>query len=250
MPMTASRVPGTLKRTSSVAGLPQQQGELAASSQLGSHIKLSRYTAITDSELSALKRQVARATAEADELRVQKEKLRVDAAARERALEAEVKEQATRIERLERDRRTLLAKERETTERDSAAVKALEQARADDGAQLKALRGELASLKDEHASLSSSHRELKHTASQAIEAGRSYEAQVRALKDELDRERETRHESEAQLAEVKDLKLAAEIQVEKLQSELRDSSTVDVVKEELHRASSSLSLFLLSLLLG
>ena len=157
------------------------------------------------------------------------------------ALQAQIKEYATRIERLERHRALLMGKEREAEEKEKARRAEEDGGRAEMQAQARALRQELSALRDQYAELGASYRDLEHSSKQAISSSESQSARVAAVERELELARRDAAERAAELNEEREQSRAVEAELERAKAHGADAANAEVVREELHRQSPPLS---------
>ncbi|GAA5929465.1 uncharacterized protein JCM15063_004157 [Sporobolomyces koalae] len=200
-----------LKRTSSIADLHQ------------------------DSEASSLKRQLARALREIEELKHQSERHKLEANLVADKAQTQLSESTARIEKLERHRAVLMAKERETLEREQAKVGEIDQGTAILEKDLKTVKHQLSTLQEQHIDLEAAYKDLEHAARQAVHEAKAEKASNRAFRDELEA---TRQEVETRTQEILEerrrrVAIEAELEQEKLRG--KESASTDLIREELHR---------------
>ncbi|GAA6005728.1 hypothetical protein JCM11491_003987 [Sporobolomyces phaffii] len=207
---------GGLKRKSSVAELNQ------------------------DTEASSLKRQLARAVREVEELKhcAEIRKLESDLAA-EKA-QAQLDEATARIEKLERHLLVLLAKDREASERESARAGEIDDGKSALEHELRTVKRQLSTLQEQHIDLEEGFKDLEHAAKQAMTEANSEKEASAALRRELDT---TRREVDDKIQEAlsekrRRLTIEGELEQEKLRG--KESAGTELIREELHRQVSHL----------
>ncbi|CEQ41957.1 SPOSA6832_03736 [Sporobolomyces salmonicolor] len=193
-----------------------------------------------ESEASSLKRQLARALREVEELKHTAERQKLESSLAAEKQQAQLDESAARIDKLERHRSVLLARERETAEREHARQSEADGGRAALEREVRTLRQQLAAAKDEHIDLQASFTDLEHSANQANASANMHKAAAKALQDEVDK---LGGELEASVQEtVKEQKrriaIEAELEQEKLRK--RESPDAELIREELHRQVTTL----------
>lgn len=194
----------------------------------------------TDSELSTAKRQLSRALHEIEELKHTNERQTMESTTATNALQAQIKEYVVRMERLERHRAQLLAKDREAEEKEKMRRSEEDGGRAEIQAQARALRQELSTLRDQHAELGAKYRDLEHSSRQAITSAESQSARVAAVERELELARRGAAERATELSEEREKRRALEMELDREKAHRADAANADVVREELHRELSSL----------
>lgn len=223
---------GLLKRTSSAAGLSQGERHCTIESRTVQTIQC----ILIDSEiLSTTKRQLARVQHELEELRHSNERQLLEANSAQHALQNQVTEYALRVERLEKSRAILVGKEKESEEREKERKIDSDKFKADMQSQNRSLRQELSEFKDKFTTLSSTHRDLQHSSGQTTASSRSEAERADRLEEELCIVREEKAESEAQLLEARERTRIAEVETEKAKALSKDTSSADVIREELRR---------------
>ncbi|GAA6062156.1 hypothetical protein JCM10212_002368 [Sporobolomyces blumeae] len=215
-PSLIAATPGGLKRRGSVADLQQE------------------------SEASSLKRQLARALRDNEELRHAAERQTLESNLAAEKAQTQLEESAVRIEKLERHRAVLMAKEREALEREEANKGQVDEAKVAVEQELRKVKGQFEALQEEHIGLEESFKDLEHAANQAIAEANRFKGSNRALEEELAR---TRRELEDKVQEVlteKRDKVRLEAELEQEKTKGRDSAATDLVREELHRQVTTL----------
>lgn len=189
-----------------------------------------------DSELSTTKRQLSRALHEVEELKHTHERHALEAASSQSELQARLKEYATRMENLERQRASLFGKCREAEERDQSRRDEVDKMRTEMQTQVRTLRQQLATVKDQHAELGASYRDLEHSSKQDAAAAASQAARVSAVEQELELARQEIERKATELNEERERRRTAETELERASTNQADAANAEVVKEELHRA--------------
>ncbi|GAA5960483.1 hypothetical protein JCM3765_003651 [Sporobolomyces pararoseus] len=215
-PPSIGRPVGGLKRKSSIAELNQE------------------------SEASSLKRQLARALREVEELKHSAERSKLESNLAAEKAQAQLNESASRIEKLERHRAVLLAKEREASEREQARVGEIDDGKSALENELRTVKQQLSTLQEQHIDLEEGFKDLEHAAKQAMNEANSEKQASRALREELDL---TRQEVDQKIQEAlnekrKRLTIEAELEQEKLRG--KESAGTELIREELHRQVSHL----------
>ncbi|GAA5828613.1 hypothetical protein JCM3766R1_003760 [Sporobolomyces carnicolor] len=215
-PPSIGRPIGGLKRKSSIAELHQE------------------------SEASSLKRQLARALREVEELKHQSERHKLESNLAAEKAQAHLNESAARIEKLERHRAVMMAKEREASERAEARAGEIDQGRSALEQELRTVKQQLSTLQEQHIDLEEGFKDLEHAARQAVNEANAEKTAARALRDELD---VTRREVDDKIREALDekrkrLAIEAELEQEKLRG--KESAGTELIREELHRQVSHL----------
>lgn len=172
---------------------------------------------------------------ELEELRHSNERQLLEANSTQHALQNQVTEYATRVERLEKSRAILVGKEKVSEEREKERKMDNDKFKADMQSQNRDLRQELSEFKDKYSALSSAHRDLQHSSGQTVASSRSEAKRADQLEEELCIVREEKAESEAQLLEAKERTRIAEAETEKVKASAKDTSSTDVIREELRR---------------
>ena len=198
-----------------------------------------------ESETASLKRQLARALAQAEEYRHSSSRTALEASTAADKAAAQLAEYAARVDQLERHRAVLLAKEREAAER----AQARESGESDDKtrleAEVRALRAEVGQLKDDNADLQESFTDLEHAATQAVAKANDRQKRAELLEAEMLRLRNEADQYLEAASSEKKRRVAVEAELERERSRAKESGDAHVIREELHRASVSLSLSLL-----
>ncbi|GAA5910674.1 hypothetical protein JCM5296_001688 [Sporobolomyces johnsonii] len=215
-PSTLDLRSGVLKRRSSVAELQQE------------------------SEASSLKRQLARALREVEELKHTSERQKLEASLASEKQQAQLAESAARIDKLERHRSVLLARERETAEREQARQSEVDGGRAALEKEVRTLRQQLAAVKDEHIDLQASFTDLEHSANQANASANAHKATAKALQDEVDRLGEELEASVQETVQEQKRRIAVEAELEQERLRKRESPDAELIREELHRQVTTL----------
>lgn len=151
-------------------------------------------------------------------------------------LQAQLKEAASRIERLERHRALLVGKEREAEEREKERRVELDKLRLQAQEETRGMREELLSLRDQHAELGAAYRDLKHASKQVTLSVESQAAEVSALHQELEQERRVSHQRLEDMQRERERRQVAEAELERERAQTADTANVEIIKEELHRA--------------
>lgn len=106
---------------------------------------------------------------------------------------------------------------------------------------MRALRGEVGQLRDENAELQEAFADLEHAAGKAIAKANDRQKRAELLEAEMMQLRkETDEHREAASAEKK-RRVALEAELERERSRAKESDDGHVIREELHRALTSLS---------
>jgi len=152
------------------------------------------------------------------------------------SLTAQLAEAHLRIDRLERHRSLLLAKERADADAADATRAEHDAARAGALAEARRAREEGSALRDKHARLGERERELAHRVGQAeLEAGAA-KARVAGLEDALEAERAAVRERSAQLAKEQHARREAEHRLSEAElAEPQAGGNAGLIKDELHR---------------
>lgn len=153
------------------------------------------------------------------------------------SLQAQLKEALSKLDVAQRQRASLLAKERESTERDLHDKEELEKQRNELKKELRETRNALGKLQEDKISLGEILREVKHSERQALAGLKEQTFVAEELEKELDVEREARERRDAELREEREKSRSREAVIERLEGELKGQENVGVVKEELHRQS-------------
>ncbi|BGP56157.1 hypothetical protein JCM8202_005923 [Rhodotorula sphaerocarpa] len=206
----------TLKRTPSAAGLQQE------------------------SETSSLKRQLARALGQVEEYKHAAERTTLEANIAAEKAQAQLDEAAARIDKLERHRTVLLAKEREAAERAEKARQDEDDGKAKLEQQNRELRTHLDQLQEEHSDLEASYADLEHAAKQAVTRANDQQQQNTSLRQEVGELQAEVSSYRQELTREKQRVIALEAALE--QEKLRSHSMADssIIREELSRQVSTL----------
>ncbi|GAA5868651.1 hypothetical protein JCM3774_003613 [Rhodotorula dairenensis] len=206
----------TLKRTPSLAGLQQE------------------------TESSSLKRQLARALAQVEEYKHIAERTKLEASIAAEKSQAQLDESASRIDKLERHRAVLLAKEREDSERADRKKHDEDGEKTKLGKQVRELRAQLDQLQDEHADLQASFADLEHSASQAVAQANSHQQRTAGLQQEIEHLRsEVEHQRQSAAQEYK-RRIAVETEIEQEKLKARSGGDSAIIRDELHRQVTTL----------
>lgn len=198
----------------------------------------------TDTETSSLKRQLARALAQVEEYKHVAERTKLEASIAAEKSQAQLDESASRIDKLERQRAVLLAKEREDSER------ANRKKEDEDGEKTKLektareLRAQLVQLQDEHADLQASFADLEHSASQAVAQANSHRQRTAGLQDEIDHLRSEVEHQRQSAAQEHTRRIAVETELEQEKMKARSGGDSAIIRDELHREFPRRSLLL------
>ncbi|KAI5475139.1 hypothetical protein MNV49_001883 [Pseudohyphozyma bogoriensis] len=213
---TATR-PTTLKRTSSTAGLQA-----------------------SDTELSSTKRALSRALHDLEEQKHELSRQQLEHDASRNALNAQLQDALSKVEKLERQRGMLMAKEKEVEERVKSVEGDAERKIEDVKRSLGGLRGELEEAKGENVDLRTRVRELEHeVGKEKAKAGSEAEA-VEALEAELERLSEEAGERRKELEREREARLGAEAKLGEVRQDEGERETVKIVREELTRQVTQL----------
>lgn len=193
--------------------------------------------ATSESELSITKRQLTATTHDLLEQRLTSERHLMEANSANASLQSQLKEALSKLDVSQRQRASLLAKERELTERDLHAKEELETQRNDLKKELREARNALGKIQEDKSSLGEILREVKHSERQALAGLKEQSFLAEELEKELGVEREGREAKEAELREEREKSRSRETVIERLEGELKGQENVAVVKEELHRPS-------------
>lgn len=224
----------TLKRTPSAAGLQQGISARPGSSSPPRLIWASFYT---ESETSSLKRQLARALGQVEEYKHAAERTTLEANIAAEKAQAQLDEAAARIDKLERHRTVLLAKEREAAERAEKARQDEDDGKAKLEQQNRELRTHLDQLQEEHSDLEASYADLEHAAKQAVTRANDQQQQNTSLRQEVGELQAEVSSYRQELTREKQRVIALEAALE--QEKLRSHSMADssIIREELSRES-------------
>lgn len=154
------------------------------------------------------------------------------------SLQAQLKEALAQLDVAQRQRASLLAKERESTERDTHNKEELEKQRNELKKELRETRNALGKLQEDKISLGEILREVKHSERQALAGLKEQSFVAGELEKELEIEREARERRDTELREEREKSRSREAVIERLEEEVKGQENVGVVKEELHRQSS------------
>lgn len=189
----------------------------------------------TESEASSLKRQLARALREVEELKHASERSKLESNLAFEKAQAQLLDSASRIEKLERHRAVLIAKERERTEREQSRIGEIDDGKSLLEEELRTVKKQLSTLQEQHIDLEEGFKDLEHAAKKAVRDANSEKQASKALREELD---VTREEVDNKIKEALDekrkrLTIEAELEQEKLRG--KESAGTELIREELHR---------------
>ncbi|GAA5988157.1 hypothetical protein JCM10908_002087 [Rhodotorula pacifica] len=206
----------TLKRTPSVAGLHQE------------------------SEASSLKRQLARALAQVEEYKHVAERSKLEAGIAAEKAHAQLEDSASRIDKLERHRAVLLAKEREASERADRKKQDEDGEKAKLEKQARDLRAQLDQLQDDHADLQASFADLEHSARQAVAQANSHQQRTAGLQQEVEHLRADTEQQRGELSRERERRISLESELEQEKLKARSAGDAGIIREELHRQVTTL----------
>ncbi|GJN91229.1 hypothetical protein Rhopal_004247-T1 [Rhodotorula paludigena] len=192
------------------------------------------------SETASLKRQLARALAQAEEYKHASERTKLEASLAADKSAAQLSEQTARIDQLERQRAVLLAKEREAAEREQGQHADDAGARAQLEGEVRDLRAELAELKDDYADLQSSFTDLEHAATQAVAQANDRQARNKVLLQEVEHLRIESDEYLRRATDEKKQRVALEASLEQEKLRAKESDDAAIIRDELHRQVTTL----------
>lgn len=189
----------------------------------------------SDSELSLVKRQLAKALHNNEEIKHTYERQLLEASSYQTALQAQIKDYASKTERLEGHRALLTGKAREQEEREKELRTESERNKLELQAQTRTLRQELSLLKNSHSDLLSRYKDLSHNSKQGAVLNKTSEERIAGLEEEIEIAREERAESEARWSEERERRRSAESELEKLKMEQKNAANAEVIIGEMHR---------------
>ena len=239
----ARPVQNLARRASSVARARQTCSKVRPllPRRISSAAHLADTSSHAESETASLKRQLARALAQAEEYKHSSSRTALEASTAADKAATQLAEYAARVDQLERHRAVLLAKEREAAER----AQARESGESDDKtrleAEVRALRAEVGQLKDDNADLQESFTDLEHAATQAVAKANDRQKRAELLEAEMLRLRNEADQYLEAASSEKKRRVAVETELERERSRAKESDDAHVIREELHRASLSLS---------
>ena len=140
-----------------------------------------------------------------------------------------------RAERLERQRSLLVAKERDSEEREQRARAEADETKAEQQAQLRKARGELSALRAEHAEVKATLRELQHERELREGTDKAEKTRAKRVEDELDQATQELRDRAVELAEEHERRGQLETELERARASQSDVANAEVVKDELHR---------------
>ena len=237
----ARPVQNLARRASSVARARQTCSKVRPllPRRISSAAHLADTSSHAESETASLKRQLARALAQAEEYKHSSSRTALEASTAADKAATQLAEYAARVDQLERHRAVLLAKEREAAER----AQARESGESDDKtrleAEVRALRAEVGQLKDDNADLQESFTDLEHAATQAVAKANDRQKRAELLEAEMLRLRNEADQYLEAASSEKKRRVAVEAELERERSRAKESDDAHVIREELHRASLS-----------
>ncbi|GAA5890523.1 hypothetical protein JCM8208_004901 [Rhodotorula glutinis] len=240
VPSTTSRLP-TRRPSISGGSVLDTPGSARPESRVSG---VKRRTSAADlqqeSETASLKRQLARALAQAEEYKHASSRTALEASTAADKAAAQLAEYAARVDQLERHRAVLLAKEREAAER----AQARESGESDDKGRLegevRALRAEVGQLKDDNADLQEAFTDLEHAATQAVAKANDRQKRAELLEAEMLRLRNEADQYLEAASGEKKRRVAVEAELERERSRAKESDDSHVIREELHRQVTTL----------
>ncbi|GAA5848212.1 hypothetical protein JCM9279_000980 [Rhodotorula babjevae] len=240
VPATISRLPTRRPSISGGSVLDTPGSARPESRMSGVKRRTSAADLQQESETASLKRQLARALAQAEEYKHASSRTALEASTAADKAAAQLAEYAARVDQLERHRAVLLAKEREAAERAHARD-------ADEGddksrleGEVRALRAEIGQLKDDHADLQESFTDLEHAATQAVAKANDRQKRAELLEAEMLRLRTEADQYLEAASSEKKRRVAVETELERERARAKESDDSHVIREELHRQVTTL----------
>jgi len=194
-------------------------------------------THLVESETSSLKRQLARALREVEELKHTSERHKLETNLAAEKAQSQLTESAARIEKLERHRAVLMAKEREASEREQSRIGEIDDGKSALERELRTVKQQLSTLQEQHIDLEEGFKDLEHAARQAMNEANVEKEASTALRGELETTRREVDEKTQEALNEKRKRLAIEAELEQEKLKGRESSGSELIREELHRKS-------------
>ncbi|SCV69805.1 BQ2448_1199 [Microbotryum intermedium] len=217
-PSTARRL-ASLKRSSSSAGLSQDPDQIAS-----------------------LKRQLNRSQSELEEWRLLHTRLEMDTSTAQRKLEAQLEEQAAKLDKAMREKAVMLGLKRDLEDKSFRIKDDHDRGRRDAEGLERLARKELVELKNQMSNVEAELREKTFAERQAKDKARSALDRERTLTEEVERLQRDLEEREARLRDERRARIRAEQDAETIKSTRtvteESSSSAAVIRDELHRQVS------------